>query len=310
MSVSRASTNAMDPDTVIVVVGAAGEEAYGKNFESWADNWVKAAGKAAAKPVTIGLGATNEASDLDRLKQALRDEPKESAGVLWLVLIGHGTFDGKDAKFNLRGPDLSAEDLATALKPFHRPLAVINCASASAPFLKALSATNRVVVAATRSGYEQNYARFGQYLSEAIADPAADLDRDGQTSLLEAFLTASRHLAEFYESEGRLATEHPLIDDNGDGVGTPADWFHGIHAVKKPPEGSSVDGLRAHQLHLVRSEQEEKMPAAVRARRDELELAIERLRESKSQMSEDAYYEQLEKLLIEMAKLYQAAGGH
>ena len=137
------------------------------------------------------------------------------------MVIGHGTFDGKEAKFNLRGPDLSAADLAEWLKPFRRPVAVINCASASSPFINKLSATNRVIIAATRSGYEQNYARFGEYISSAVADPQADLDKDGQTSLLEAFLMASRRVAEFYNTEGRLATEHALLDDNGDGLGTP-----------------------------------------------------------------------------------------
>jgi len=304
-----ASTNATNPATVIIAVGAGGEDLYTTEFESSATNWMNAATKAGTRCLTIGLGATNETTDLERLHQALRDEPKESAGELWLVLIGHGTFDGREAKFNLRGPDLSATNLAEALKPFHRPLAVINGASSSGPFLNVLSGTNRVTVTATRSGHEQNYARFGRYLAEAIADPKADLDRDGQTSLLEAYLTASRRVAEFYETEGRLATEHALIDDNGDGLGTPADWFRGIHAVKRAREGALLDGLRAHQFILVRSAQEEKMPPELRVRRDELELAIARLRETKSKQNEDAYYDQLEKLLIEMARLYQSAAG-
>jgi len=221
------------------------------------------------------------------------------------VLIGHGTFDGKEGKFNLRGPDLSATELAGELKPFRRPLAVINCASSSGPFLHKLTATNRVIVVAARSGYEQNYARFGQYMAEAIANPQADLDKDGQTSLLEAFLMASRQVAEFYNTAGRLATEHALIEDNGDGLGTPAEWFRGIRSVKKPKEGASADGLRAHQMHLVRSDQERKLSSEVRARRDELELAIARLRDAKNQAKEDDYYEQLEKLLTELARLYE-----
>jgi hypothetical protein len=162
-----------------------------------------------------------------------------------------------------------------------------------------------VIVTATKSGYEQNYARFGRYMAEAIIDPQADLDKDGQTSLLEAFLMASGRVGEFYNSEGRLATEHALLDDNGDGLGTPADWFRGIRAVKKAKEGGSADGLRAHQLHLVRSDQEQKLSAQVRARRDELELAISRLRDTKNQAKEDDYYRQLEKLLLELATLYQ-----
>ena len=298
------ATNGEDCATVIVVVGAAGEEQYGKNFEQWTAHWEKASREAGAKFITVGQAQTNATTDLEQLKQTLVKEPKDPSSELWLVLLGHGTFDGKEAKFNLRGPDLSASELADWLKPFRRPLAIINCASSSGPFLSKLSATNRVIVTATRSGYEQNYARFGQFVAEAIADPQADLDKDGQTSLLEIFLAASQRVAEFYSAESRLATEHALLDDNGDRFGTPADWFRGIRAVKKAADGAALDGLRAHQFHLVRSEQERRLSPETRARRDELELGVARLRESKGQMTEDAYYVELEKMLIEVARLY------
>ncbi len=302
---ASADTNTDESATVLVVVGAPGEEEYGKNFAKWAGLWEEASRKGGARYLSIGLSNTNEATDLEQLKKVLATESKELTAAMWLVLIGHGTFDGKEAKFNLRGPDLSATELAEGLKPFRRPLAVVNAASCSAPFINKLSATNRVIVAATRSGYEQNYARFGRYIAEAITDPQADLDEDGQTSLLEAFLLASRRAAEFYNSEGRLATEHALLDDNGDGLGTPADWFRGSRAVKKAKEGASADGLRAHQFHLVRSEQEQKLSSEVRARRNELELAIDKLRDAKNQLNEEDYYQQLEKLLLELAKLYE-----
>src|SRR6266516_1665976 len=299
------ATNGEDCATVIVVVGAPGEEQFGKSFEQWTARWEKASREAGAKFVVLGQRQTNAATDLEQLKQTLAMEPKDLSSELWLVLIGHGTFDGKEARFNLRGPDLSASELEDWLKPFRRPLAVINCASSSGPFLNKLSAANRVIVVATRSGYEQNYARFGQFVAEAITDhPQADLDKDGQTSLLEVFLAASQRVADFYNAEGRLATEHALLDDNGDRLGTPADWFRGIRAVKKASDGAALDGLRAHQFHLVRSEQERKLSPETRARRDELELGIAGLRESKSQMSEDGYYRELEKLLIEVARLY------
>ncbi|MHB8520198.1 MAG: hypothetical protein ACYDH9_05520 [Limisphaerales bacterium] len=302
---ARASgpTNTAHAATVIVVVGAPGAEEFGRVFERSADLWIKASEQGGAKHIVLGRDQTNAVPDLERLKQALADEPKETVDELWLVLLGHGTFDGKEARFNLRGPDLSASDLAAWLQPFKRPLAVIDCSSSSSPFLSRLPAPGRVVITATRSGYEQNFARFGHYLAEAIADPQADLDKDGQTSLLEAFLMAARRVAEFYETEGRLATEHALIDDNGDGMGTPADWFRGIRAVKKARDGASLDGLRAQQFHLVRSEREQKMPPALRAHRDELELAVANLRETKGKLNEDEYYRQLETLLLELAKL-------
>ena len=294
-----------DVPTVLLVVGAPGEDQYTGEFTAWTALWNKAATQASANLVIIGLDPPHSTNDLDLLRQTLASEPLKSPGDLWIVLIGHGTFDGREARFNLRGPDFSASDLAGWLKPFSRPLAVINCASASAPFIPALSAPNRVIVTATRSGHEQNYARFGRYFARSIADPEADLDKDGQTSLLEAFLAASHQVAEFYTVENRLATEHPLLDDNGDGLGTPGgDWFRGIHAVKKAAEGASLDGRRAHQFHLVRSALEQKLPSNVRAQRDKLELAISGLRDHKKEMDEDTYYRQLEELLIDLARIY------
>jgi len=165
------ATNGEDCATVIVVVGAPGEEQFGKSFEQWTALWEKASREAGAKFVVLGQRQTNAVSDLEQLKQTLAMEPKDLSSELWLVLIGHGTFDGKEARFNLRGPDFSASELEDWLKPFRRPLAVINCASSNGRFLSKLSATNRVILTATRSGYEQDYARFGQFVAEAITDP-------------------------------------------------------------------------------------------------------------------------------------------
>jgi hypothetical protein len=295
-----------DRPTVMIVVGAAGEGGFADNFARQAAQWEKISQQAGARSIVLAPGgAASPASDYEQLKQALAAEPKEGAGELWLVLIGHGTFDGKEAKFNLRGPDLPAADLALWLQPFRRPLAVIDTSSSSAPFLNKLSGPNRVIVTATRSGYEQNFTRFGQYFAEALGDPQSDLDKDGQISLLEAFLGAAYRVTEFYKTEGRLATEHALIDDNGDGLGTPADWFRGLTATKQARDGASLDGTRAHQFHLVRSEAEQKLSPAQRQRRDELELAVAKLRAAKQKLPPDDYYRQLEALLMELAKLYQ-----
>src|SRR5207248_1162866 len=160
---ARATDTALEPkSTVLVVFGAPGEEEFGKAFSQWAGLWEKAAGQAGANFLSIGVKPPEGISDREKLEKALADESKQG-GDLWLVLIGHGTFDGKEAKFNLRGPDISATELAEGLKPFRRPLAVINCASSSGPFVHTLSATNRVIVAAARCGYEQNYAPLRQY---------------------------------------------------------------------------------------------------------------------------------------------------
>jgi hypothetical protein len=293
-----------DGATVILVVGAPGEPEFGSNFVRQASLWQKACGEAACRQITLGLD-TIHTNDQEQLKELLAAEPKDGAGALWLVLIGHGTFDGKEAQFNLRGPDVSATELALWLKPFHRPLAVIDTSSSSAPFLSKLSATNRVIITATRSGNEQNFTRFGQYLAEAVADPQADLDKDGSVSLLEGFLIASRRTTEFYKLEARLATEHALLDDNGDGLGTPAEWFRGLRAIKKPKEDAAVDGLLARQFQLIRNSSEQSLTAEQLGRRDALERAVLLYREKKGSLPEDEYYRELEKLLVELARFYK-----
>ena len=241
------------------------------------------------------------------LEERLTGVKEPSTEPLWLVLIGHGTYDGKTTKFNLRGADVTPAELAGWLKVVERPMAIIDCTSSSGPFLNALSAKDRVVITAVRSGFEYNFARFGDHISSAITDPKADLDKDEQTSLLEAFLLASSGVKEFYEGEARLATEHALVDDNGDGLGTPADWFQGLRATKKAKDGASLDGLLAGQMVLVRSEREERLPPAVRARRDELERELAELRQGKSKLAEEEYLAKIEPLLLELARLYEEA---
>jgi hypothetical protein len=291
--------------TVLVVVGLEGEEEYGQQFRQWAERWQAAAEQGNAEFVAIGLDEPGEKSDRELLQERLGQWAKESAEPLWLVFIGHGTFDGKTARFNLRGNDISPAELAPWLAKIQRPLAFVNCASASAPFMAELSRDGRIMITSTRSGFEYNFARFGDYLSAAIADPAADLDKDDQTSLLEAFLRASSRVKEFYAQEGRLETEHPLIDDNGDRLGTPPDWFKGVRAVKAAKDGATIDGTFAGQLCLVPSQREELLSEEVRTQRNELENELAELRQRKADLSEDEYLAQLEPILVQIARLYE-----
>jgi len=266
--------------------------------------WQGACTEAQVCNKTIGLDSPGPATDHELLQQALNEVPKEGGGQVWIVLIGHGTFDGKEAWYNLRGPDVSASELASWLQPFQRPLAVIDTTASSGPFINKLSRTNRVIITATRSGNEQNYTRFGEYFAEALKSSQADIDQDGQVSLLEAFLTASRQASEFYKVRGRLVTEHALLDDNGDGLGTPADWFHGLRATKKAKDGAALDGLLAQQFRLIPSPMERGLTPEQIAQRDELERAVLQHREKKSQIPEEDYYRELERLLLQLARFY------
>jgi hypothetical protein len=289
--------------SVLVVVGAAGSDEFAPQFRAWAEKWRTAAGQGNAEFAAIGLDDSEKAPDRQVLADRLAGWAGSHSQPAWLVLIGHGTFDGKTARFNLRGDDVSADELAQWLVPVERPLAIVNCTSSSGPFLAALAGPNRAVIAATRSGHEYNFARFGEYMAASIGDLAADLDKDEQTSLLESFLAASAKTREFYASQGRLATEHALLDDNGDKLGTPGDWFQGVRAVKSAKDGAALDGSLAGRLVLVKSSREQQLPEAVRIRRDELERQLVDLRQKKGTLAEAEYLKLIEPVLVELSRL-------
>lgn len=291
--------------SLVIVVGAPGTDEYAQLFGEWVDRWKAAAAEGGASTIVVGREEADK-SDRGQLEQVLQAEQDGSARPLWIVFIGHGTFDGRVARFNLRGPDVSAAEIASWLEGLSRPLAVINCASASAPFIDRLSGPERVIVTATKSGGEANFARFGDYLSAAISDSAADLDKDGQVSLLEAFLQASRQTQAYYDGQRQLATEHSLLDDNGDALGVRADFFTGLRPTATAENGAAMDGLRAHQWHLIPSEDERRLPPEMRRRRDQLERELAAWRERRPELTEDEYYEGIEPILVEIARLYAA----
>ncbi|QDU41777.1 hypothetical protein Mal52_02310 [Symmachiella dynata] len=296
---------ALDQTAVVVVIGAPGTSEYAGEFATWSERWQTAAQQADARFTLIGGDAQINGDDHDALQEVIVKEAEQTQGDLWIVLIGHGTFDGRAAKFNLRGPDVTATELKNWLEAVQRPTAIINCASCSGPFINALSAPGRMVVTATKSGSEQNYCRFGGFFSQAITDPQADIDKDGQTSLLEAFLAASRNTEAEYKQQGRLATEHALLDDNGDGLGAAAEWFQGVRAAQKAESAQAVDGRRAHQFHLIRSELERSIPEELRRQRNDLELQLHELRDKKPTLAAEEHDALLEEQLLELARLYE-----
>ncbi len=325
------SQTAQPVQSVIIVVGAEGTPEYGLDFRKWAQRWHEAALKggcqvrligpvaeltpdAALDPVLPPADSGQQAAaektpetDLDRLQIALSESgSQDTSEPLWLVLIGHGTFDTRNTSFSMQGPDLTATALKELCQSVQRPIAIINCSSCSAPFLNALSGPRRVVVSATKDASQLQFSRFGDAMSQAISGTDADIDRDGQTSLLEAWLYGARRTAEFYTAEGRLATEHSLLDDNGDQRGTRSEIFSGVRpndsALKK--EELVPDGSLASKWHLVRSEEELRLTADQRKQRDQLETDLELLRQRKDQIPEDEYLKLLEQLLVPLARIY------
>jgi hypothetical protein len=291
---------------VLVVVGAEGAKEYRERFTHEADLWRSACEKAQVPCDIIGLKTEGkDEGDATLLQTFLTERSAKAGSQLWLVLIGHGTFDGREAKFNLRGSDITAPQLADWLKPIKSPLAIIQTASASAPFLKTLTAPNRVIISATKSADEVFYTRFGEFFAEAISgEKEADLDRDDQVSLLEAFLWSSKRVERFFETEERLATEHAMIEDNGDGVGSRLEAFTGVRP-KPLEEGKTPDGLLAHQWGLILNEVDANLTDEVRQQRADLEKKLENLKVQRAKLGDAEYYTQLEALMLQIAKLYE-----
>ncbi len=288
---------------VLILTSATGETSYLPIFTAQVEAWRATAQSGGHTVQTFGLApaATNAAQDF---LQALSQFPENSPDPIWIVLLGHGTDDGRTAKVNLPGTDLEASQLAQALQRFAGTVAIIDATSASGGFLPKLAATNRIVITATRAGAEQNYARFGEHLAQALTDPKADLDQDGQTSLLELFLHAALATEAAYKESGLMLTEHALISDNGATVGTPASAFTGVRPIPSKTNPSlTASGFRSHQLALKWSAELSALTPAQRKERDTLELQIESLRQQKAVLAKEDYYRQLEALLVQLAKL-------
>ncbi|MGE5731638.1 MAG: hypothetical protein ACM37U_06855, partial [Gemmatimonas sp.] len=156
-----------------------------------------------------------------------------------LVLIGHGSGEGENSKISIPGPDLSAADFARLLGQFKaQQLAFINMTSASGDMLPIVSAPNRVVITATKSGFERNESHFAQFFIDALTKDVADVDKDGRISQLEAFNYATAETKRLYESDTRLQTEHAQLDDVGAKAGVP------------DPDGRTTQGLLARRFFL------------------------------------------------------------
>ena len=294
----------VDPNKYAVIInGASGEPEYGKQFEQWTtqlgsllserygfeSKQIKVLTEKPADATTTRATAEEVKSTFAALKSQL-----DANNILFLFLIGHGSFDGKESKFNLVGPDLSATDYNAMLSSLPtRRVVVFNMSSASGEFIKSLAAKGRIVITATRSGQETNATRFAGFFIAALTATDADTDQDGHTSVLEAFVYANRLTEDFYKRAGRLASEHALIDDNGDGVG---------HDKLEAGEG-----LLARATYLDSLSVDEAAASVATARlikeRARLEGEIEQLIARKANMQEAEYEATLERLFIELAKV-------
>ena len=221
----------------------------------------------------------------------------DEQSVLFVLLLGHGTFDGREARFNLVGPDLTAAEWAALVDPLPGQLVFVNTTAASAPFLAPLAKAGRVVITATESPAQRYATVFPEFLVRAFADAASDFDRNARVSVWEAFSYASAGVRRWYRERGRLATERALLDDTGDGRGIDAgDGVGGPHAglAAAAYVGAGVDHVTTGQgAELDR----------LAARRAALDVEVAELRAVRETMPAERYAAELERLLLELARV-------
>ena len=281
----------------VIVAGLGGEPDYEQRFAAAAkdlDRIFKAAGPTAHVYTLAGRQAT--ATQLTETMSTIARDAKADDDFA-LILIGHGSFDGVEYKFNLVGPDVTAAQIAAVCDRIaaKRQL-VVDTTSASGGALQVLERPGRAVITATKSGTEKNATVFVRYWVEALQDPAADADKSDSISAMEAFTYAAKKTAAFYDSQKRLATEHAVFNDVGKG-----------EAVRVAGNGQGALMSSFTLLRLGKSQQTANDPAkrALLNKKEELEQKIDTLKYQKAAMDPDDYKKQLTEALVELAKVQE-----
>ena len=220
---------------------------------------------------------------------------------VYVLLFGHGSFDEQGAQLNIPRRDLNDTDYAELINALPAGRVVfINTASASGPFIDALSAPDRIVITATRVGTQRNETVFPRFFVEALTSPAGDLDKNGDLSIRELFQYAAEKTAQSFVETSHLATEHALLDDTGDGEG------HRVEALEEAAEGNlaAITYLKRRTAVLATvSGANRAAVAALLGERDTIERNIAALKSRKNRLSEDRYYADLEVLFVRLARL-------
>lgn len=285
----------------LIVSGATGGVEYAERYAAWTGTFTRALigrlqfNAAHVTLLTEGEAAASAATAVNvrRTLAAVRQRMKRD-DLLIVLLVGHGTFDGSDAKFNLVGPDLESSEWASLLEPLPGRVAIVNSTAGSFPFIQRLAGPRRIVISATDSVAQRFDTVFPEYFVKAFDDDGADLDKNARISIWEAFAYASAAVRQHYQQRGLLPTERSLLDDNGDGTG-------------KGAAEQGDDGAQASRTYL-----DENRPGAAPTdeallkllqRKALVEAELDELKIRKAFLPADAYATEFERIIIELARV-------
>jgi hypothetical protein len=273
----------------VIVSGASGSEKFAESQKTWVTTLqatlVKRLGFSPDRIVVLSetesAGAASTRENVTKTLASLKSRVMAD-DILLVVLMGHGTFDGTAAKFNLVGPDMDSKEWKAALDGNPARLVFVNTTSSSFQFVPALAAKNRIIIAATDSAAQKYATVFPQFFIEALDEVAkADIDKNDRLSVWEAFTYAGQAVKQAFDQKGTLVTERSIIDDGSNGVLAKTTF------LDPPPASTSADAA----------------VAALEKRRIAIETEIELLKGRKGQMPAGQYEEEFERLAIELAKI-------
>jgi hypothetical protein len=278
----------------VTVAGLGGEPDYQQRFTANANELDKVFKASSGAHVYTLTGNQATRARLSETMTAIAREAKPEDDLV-LTLIGHGSFDGVEYKFNLVGPDVSAAELAAMCdKVAARRQLVVNTTSASGGSVAALERPGRAVIAATKSGTEKNATVFARYWVEALEDPTTDVDKSESISALEAFQYAERKTAAFYDSQKRLATEHAVFEDTGHGEAVRVNATQGR-------EGALLSSITVLRIGASQAAMNDPAKRELLAKKEELEQKIDALKYQKAAMDPADYKKQLTDALLQLA---------
>ncbi len=269
---------AMAEQYITIIQGLDGNAEYGNQFNIQSEKLLAAATSVTGKDkVTLlngdAAGREQVLAHFDALAKSTKPSDR-----LTVFLVGHGSYDGLEYKFNIPGPDLTGDDLATIFnaQPAKQQI-IVNLGSSSGATQTLLKADNRTVVTATRNGEERLATRFGSYFASGLEDSAADINKNEAVSLQEAFDYASRMVKDYFESQGQLASEHAVME------GGQAAQLVLARMGKRPAQGADPELVQLVQ------------------QREQLDISIEQLQLRKAEMDTGQYMNELQQLMIDLS---------
>ena len=278
----------------VTVAGLGGEPDYEQRFTATATDLDRVLKTSAGAHVFTLTGRDATKAHLSETMAAVARQARPEDDFV-LTLIGHGSFDGVEYKFNLPGPDVSAADLAAMCDhvPARRQL-IVNTTSASGGSIAALERPGRAVIAATKTGTEKNATVFARYWAEALEDPTTDLDKSDAISAMEAFTYADRKTAAFYDTQKRLATEHAVFEDTGHGEPVRSGKASG-------KEGLLLASFTVERIGSAQAAMNDPAKRDLLAKKEELEQKIDALKYGKAAMDPEQYKRELTAALVQLA---------